>query len=265
VIDDESEAAALSPDSVGADAPPPSPPPTSPPVSPPPLPEGPPAATPWRWPQVLLGTIMAYIPEALLTALLVGSGTSSTSAKASIALAVSALVLTAMLDGWQLFSAWTFSLRRGHQSWSAWGFRRPTRTILWIVPAALFAVYAVAIVHSALVHPPEQTLVGDFPHTRAGLAIFLLTVCVAAPFFEETFFRGFIFRGLANSWGAVWAAVVSSAFFAAVHMQLTIFVPIFALGIALCWVYKRTGSIWTNITLHSTFNLISVLVWWAGK
>jgi membrane protease YdiL (CAAX protease family) len=280
VIDDESEAA-TGPDSDGVDVPPPdssaAPPPDPPPISgavPPPLlmwvttpSAGVPTALPWRWPQVLLGTIMAYIPWVLLTAIafFAGSGASAKSEKATVALAASMLVITALLDGWQLFSAWTFSLRLGHQSWSAWGFRRPTMAIFWMVPVALFAVYAVSIVNGALVHPPQQSLVNDFPHTRAGLVVFLLTVGVAAPFFEETFFRGFIFRGLANSWGAVWAAIVSSAFFAAMHTQLTIFLPIFVLGIALCWLYEKTGSIWTNITLHCTFNLISALVWWTAK
>jgi membrane protease YdiL (CAAX protease family) len=288
VIDDENEAAA-GPDAGGAETPPPASPPPLPGVSrllpplptsatsPPPLPIAtatvspltgePLAPPPWRWPQVLLGTIMAYVPWVLLTAiaLLAGSSAGANNQKATVALAAATLVITALLDGWQLFSAWTFSLRRGHQSWSAWGFRRPTVAIFWMVPVALFAIYAVSIVNGALVHPPQQSLINDFPHTRAGLAVFLLTVCVAAPFFEETFFRGFIFRGLANSWGAVWAAIASSAFFAAMHTQLTIFLPIFVLGIALCWLYEKTGSIWTNITLHCTFNLISALVWWTAK
>jgi membrane protease YdiL (CAAX protease family) len=289
VIEDESDAAATGPDPVGADVPPPDAPAEPPPLPaashplpplppraklPPPLTAAvtmpaasPPAAPSWRWPQVLFGTIVAYVPWVLLAvfALFAGSGGGTTNQKASLALAATMLVLTALLDGWQIFSAWIFSLRRGRQSWSAWGFRRPTLAIFWLVPVALIGIYAVAIVNGTLVHPPEQSLVSDFPHTHAGLALFLLTVCVAAPFFEETFFRGFIFGGLANSWGAVPAAIVSSAFFSAMHTQLTIFLPIFALGIALCWLYERTGSIWTNITLHSAFNLISVLLWWTTK
>ena len=56
--------------------------------------------------------------------------------------------------------------------------------------------------------------------------------------------------------------MVSSAIFSLAHLQLDIFVPIFALGFALCWVYRRTGSLWSNITLHASFNAISVVAWY---
>jgi membrane protease YdiL (CAAX protease family) len=49
--------------------------------------------------------------------------------------------------------------------------------------------------------------------------------------------------------------------FGLAHLQLSVFVPLFALGFALAWVYKRTGSLWTSITLHALFNAISVLAW----
>ena len=50
--------------------------------------------------------------------------------------------------------------------------------------------------------------------------------------------------------------------FGLAHLQLDVFVPLFALGFALAWVYQRTGSIWTSITLHAVFNCISVLAWY---
>ena len=37
--------------------------------------------------------------------------------------------------------------------------------------------------------------------------------------------------------------------------------PLFALGFGLAWAYSRTGSLWTNITIHAIFNGISVLAW----
>ena len=53
--------------------------------------------------------------------------------------------------------------------------------------------------------------------------------------------------------------MLSSAVFGLAHLQLDIFVPLLVLGLALAWVYKRTGSLWTSITLHALFNAISVL------
>ena len=39
------------------------------------------------------------------------------------------------------------------------------------------------------------------------------------------------------------------------------FVPLATLGFVLAWAYKRTGSIWTCITMHALFNTIAVLAW----
>ena len=83
-----------------------------------------------------------------------------------------------------------------------------------------------------------------------------------APLFEEIFFRGFLFRGFANSWGWGWGAAASAAVFGIAHLQLDVFVPLFALGLGLAWVYHRTGSLWTSISLHALFNGISVLAWY---
>ena len=37
--------------------------------------------------------------------------------------------------------------------------------------------------------------------------------------------------------------------------------PFFALGLVLAWVFYRSGSLWTNIAVHASFNGISVLAW----
>jgi membrane protease YdiL (CAAX protease family) len=93
------------------------------------------------------------------------------------------------------------------------------------------------------------------------VALFVLVAVIMAPFFEEMFFRGFIFGGLSQSFGWAWGAAGSAAIFGLAHLQLTVFVPLFSLGFGLAWVYKRTGSLWTCIALHALFNAISVLVW----
>jgi membrane protease YdiL (CAAX protease family) len=111
------------------------------------------------------------------------------------------------------------------------------------------------------VHPRPQDIVGEFPHTTAGVVLFVVLAVVMAPVFEEIFFRGFLFRGFAGAWGWGVGAVVSAAIFGLAHLQLDVFVPLFTLGLLLAWVYKRTGSLWTNISLHALFNALSVLAW----
>ncbi len=193
-------------------------------------------------------------------------GTGSTSAgqsagEISAATAAALLVTSALMYVWQVGSAWFFSLRGTNDGLGAWGFRRPTLAYFWVIPLALITVYVVAFIHDVLVNPEQQALLDHFPRTPAGIALLAVLAVVMAPLFEELFFRGFLFRGLARSWGWPLGAVVSSAVFGAAHMQLTVFVPLFALGFVLAWTYERTGSLWTPISLHAVFNGISVLAW----
>jgi len=205
---------------------------------------------------------MAFTPEALLYAAALAMGASTdTSTKvtagSALALALSSLVLYV----WQTASAWTFSLRSAGNRLSLWGFRKPNKAFFWTIPLALVAVYVISAAHDALVHPRQQDIISQFPHSAAGIVLFVLVAVIMAPLFEETFFRGFLFRGFASSWGWVWGALASATVFGLAHLQLSVFVPLFALGFALAWVYKRTGSLWTSIALHALFNAISVLAW----
>lgn len=94
----------------------------------------------------------------------------------------------------------------------------------------------------------EQVTVG----TLAFLAV------VVAPLIEEILFRGVIFGGLAARWGVWPAAVVSGLTFAAIHFSLTAFLPLFFLALILCYLYARTGSLFTAIAFHALFNGVSL-------
>jgi hypothetical protein len=207
------------------------------------------------------GLAVGSAPEVLLTitAALGGGTTSQAKVTASSAalLAVGALVVY----GWQGLAAWLFSLRPAGRSLALWGFRRPTRAFFWTIPLALAAVYAVTVIHDLIVDPEQQQIVSEFPRTTAGIGLFVLVAVIMAPLFEEVVFRGFLFRGFANSWGWVWGAVASSAIFGIAHLQLDVFVPLAVLGFALAWVYRYTGSLWTCIAMHAVFNAVAVLAW----
>ena len=53
--------------------------------------------------------------------------------------------------------------------------------------------------------PNSRRSSDQFPRSLVGAVAFILVAVVLAPFFEEIVFRGFLFRGLANSFGWVWA------------------------------------------------------------
>jgi hypothetical protein len=84
-----------------------------------------------------------------------------------------------------------------------------------------------------------------------------LVVILVAPVCEELFFRGFLFRVLRLRMPLWGAALIDGVLFGLVHGSLVI-VPILAcLGIVLCWVYERTGTLFATIALHSLNNTIS--------
>jgi membrane protease YdiL (CAAX protease family) len=95
-----------------------------------------------------------------------------------------------------------------------------------------------------------------------AMAVFL------APLVEEPLFRAGIF-GTLRPKHRVWAYVVSVVIFALYHVWQYVLVysdPTYLLvaleyipaGLALCWVYDRTGSLWTPIFLHMLINWVNI-------
>jgi len=86
----------------------------------------------------------------------------------------------------------------------------------------------------------------------------VIAVVVLAPIAEEVFFRGVVFNALLREGGRRWAFIGSSALFALIHISVVALLPIFLLGLALAWVYQRTGNLLAPIAMHATVNGISV-------
>ena len=88
--------------------------------------------------------------------------------------------------------------------------------------------------------------------------VVLVAFVIMAPIAEEVFFRGVVFNAWLREGGRRWAFIGSSALFALIHLSLVLLVPLFLLGLALAWVYQRTGNLLAPIAMHATVNGISV-------
>ncbi|WP_017655174.1 CPBP family intramembrane glutamic endopeptidase [Fortiea contorta] len=87
-----------------------------------------------------------------------------------------------------------------------------------------------------------------------ALGIFYVTAAIAAPFFEEVLFRGFLLPSLTR-YLSVWGAIIaSSLLFALAHLSLSEILPLTALGIVLGVVYTRSRSLLAPMLLHSLWN-----------
>jgi len=59
-----------------------------------------------------------------------------------------------------------------------------------------------------------------------------------------------------------WIAILLTSFlFAAIHGMIDQFLVLFTLSLALGYIYERTGNLWAPISLHATFNTITLTAW----
>ncbi len=87
-----------------------------------------------------------------------------------------------------------------------------------------------------------------------------IAVAVAAPFFEEFLFRGFLLEGLRHTrMGVVGAILLTSASWAIIHMQYGWFeiITIFFIGIIFAIAQLKTKSLYVPIAMHMFMNLIA--------
>ena len=99
------------------------------------------------------------------------------------------------------------------------------------------------------------------------LAIFYFTAAIAAPFYEEIMFRGFLLPSLTRYFTAWGAIGISSLIFAVAHLNLSEVLPLTVLGIVLGIVYTRSRNLLSSMLLHSLWNsgtLISLFLLGSG-
>ncbi len=128
------------------------------------------------------------------------------------------------------------------------------------VVAMIAAVALAASLQERFVHFKADQVQVQWLRAAHGplLAGFAFLACVAAPFFEETVFRGFIFNALLRyltPWGAV---VISALVFGLFHLlepgnSGAVF-PLAAGGVVLALVYYRSGSLVASMLTHALFN-----------
>lgn len=84
-------------------------------------------------------------------------------------------------------------------------------------------------------------------------------VVILAPLAEECVFRRVLYRYLAVHFPEWTAIGVSAVVFALLHRNAASFLPLVALGVALCLAYRYTGRLITTVVMHAAFNLNSLV------
>jgi len=183
---------------------------------------------------------------------------------------VPAIVMTAVLH-LGIIGAVLADLRRHRLDWyAAFGRPRGLRREGTVAAAGYAAMLPAVFVLTILVHAmlratnlPTRPQAVLTVFSAEGMPLWLrilliVTAVVTAPLAEEILFRGILLPVLLKRWGACGAILLSSAVFAALHGNLTAFLPLMAASIAFSAGYAATGSIWTPILMHGIFNASSL-------
>lgn len=170
----------------------------------------------------------------------------------------------------------TFTFRKFGGSWEQLGFLPLRRRHLIWAAIGFAGALAVTISYGSIVEIFDiQSLRAEgcaeqVPDAVIGNpTLIVLTAILAlgfAPLCEETFFRGFVFPGLAKSWGLLLGVILSAAFFTAGHSQpddamatVRILLAIFPIGVIFALVYWRSGSILSTVMAHFCFNVLGTI------
>ncbi|MDB6021469.1 MAG: abortive infection protein [Pedosphaera sp.] len=162
-------------------------------------------------------------------------------------------------------------LRASGMSWNrAFGFNVPPvgrAIMLGLAGTIVFLPVGWALQNLSLklltwyhVATPPQEAVNEINKAGSPANLVYLSVfaVVIAPLAEEILFRGVIFalfKKIGYPRIAFWGSALA---FAAMHLTVSIFLPLFVFGLVLAWLYDKTGNLLASLTAHAFFNAINL-------
>jgi membrane protease YdiL (CAAX protease family) len=141
------------------------------------------------------------------------------------------------------------------------GFCRKT-LLFWLLATFLMLIAEDAITtFSTIEEIPSFMMNITYPNNLSKVLL-VLGVAFFAPILEEVIFRGFLLKGLSNSFLGVWGAIIISSFvWSSVHFQyeLVYLVMIFVTGLVFGYAKVKTNSLFIPIIMHVLFNLVAMV------
>jgi len=129
------------------------------------------------------------------------------------------------------------------------------------------AVAALVALVSTKLFGPISSTAGNAGQNEHGLVaiVFALLVMTAGPLVEEIVFRGLLLGALLKrEMAPILALVVSSAMFAIAHLEPKRFLILFAAGLVMAEVRRRTGSTAASAIAHMVNNAPAAIVLMLG-
>jgi uncharacterized protein len=138
----------------------------------------------------------------------------------------------------------------------------PARTALRWFGALGVALVASDLLTLALGRPIVPASMSALYATANPVWLFWGALIVAAPLFEELFFRGFLFKGLETSFlGTAGTIVVTALIWAVIHLQYDAYgiATVFVLGLVLGTARAYAGTLLLPLGMHSAANFVAAL------
>ena len=132
---------------------------------------------------------------------------------------------------------------------------------IWLIALTILMVWIAALSWLKLdfLLPPD-TAQQVIDTAGGNLITTLILVGFLGPIAEEIFFRGFVLPGLIKRFGVIRSLLLSSLLFGIFHFDPGAIVPTFILGLALGWVYLKTGALWPAIFAHGLHNSLAIML-----
>lgn len=177
---------------------------------------------------------------------------------ASVFMLVAALLLAFLWTWTRLFGAGLADL----------GLRRRGALRAVALALALYVAFLPVYLGAVALEGGVRLWFGEAPATQAAVAAFarhpelhldwrvLAGIVVAAPLHEELLFRGVLLRYLERVAPGALALALNGALFSALHDSGHL--AVFALGVALAWLMRRTGSLAAPLALHMVHNGVTL-------
>jgi membrane protease YdiL (CAAX protease family) len=120
----------------------------------------------------------------------------------------------------------------------------------WIAICLLGSVYATIITRITHHTPQPRNIRFVLNLVQEHRVLAGIIVAFIAPVTEEVLFRGLLYGALCKWLKPVWVILITSTIFAAIHMDLVYFVPLFLIGMLLGWARYSTNSIFLPMCIH---------------
>jgi uncharacterized protein len=230
-------------------------------ISPSPVSAEPEGASRWPASSAVLALVVAlvatFVASGLIVALYLAAGVDDPDNSASfdfVAIGAQSIAFVAV--------ALAVTARFTPPSARLYGFRRFKASALAWALLGLVVYFILSAIYIAFANPPQDDLPQELGADKSTTLAIVTGVFVigVAPFVEEFFFRGFLYRAFRNRIGVIGAALASALTWSAIHFKPEFLVPLAILGVVLALLFEKTGSLWPCIMVHALNNALAFAV-----